>query len=80
VSSLLEILCSTADLAYASYWDHVGGATLDAALGNTAIGARFIECGMIAHYNNKDGVTLKVRCGIFPLVHSLLFTISFSLV
>jgi hypothetical protein len=61
VSSLLNITCPAVDLSYASYWDHVGGATLDAALGNTAVGARFIECGMISHYNNNEGVTLKVR-------------------
>ncbi|KAH8818829.1 alcohol dehydrogenase [Flagelloscypha sp. PMI_526] len=29
------------------YWDHVGGATLDAALEHAAQFARFIECGMI---------------------------------
>jgi len=34
------------------YWDNVGGETLDAALTNAAIGARFIECGMISGYNN----------------------------
>jgi len=34
------------------YWDNVGGETLDAALTNAALGARFIECGMISGYNN----------------------------
>lgn len=34
------------------YWDNVGGETLDAALSNANKGARFIECGMIAGYNN----------------------------
>ncbi|KAI0701954.1 alcohol dehydrogenase [Cytidiella melzeri] len=33
------------------YWDNVGGETLDAALANAAMHARFIECGMIAGYN-----------------------------
>jgi len=33
------------------YWDNVGGDTLDAALGNAAQYARFIECGMISGYN-----------------------------
>ncbi|KAJ3517320.1 hypothetical protein NLJ89_g590 [Agrocybe chaxingu] len=34
------------------YWDHVGGETLEAALDNARNHARFIECGMIAGYNN----------------------------
>ncbi|TFK65221.1 NAD(P)-binding protein [Pluteus cervinus] len=34
------------------YWDHVGGTTLEAALEGAGLGARFIECGMIAGYNN----------------------------
>jgi hypothetical protein len=34
------------------YWDNVGGETLDAALVNAAIEARFIECGMISGYNS----------------------------
>ncbi|KAF5360148.1 hypothetical protein D9758_011340 [Tetrapyrgos nigripes] len=34
------------------YWDNVGGSTLDAALGNSAVLARFIECGMISGYNS----------------------------
>ncbi|KAI0776475.1 alcohol dehydrogenase [Irpex lacteus] len=33
------------------YWDNVGGETLDAALNNAAMHARFIECGMISGYN-----------------------------
>ncbi|KAI0826166.1 hypothetical protein BC629DRAFT_53513 [Irpex lacteus] len=33
------------------YWDNVGGETLDAALDNAAMRARFIECGMISGYN-----------------------------
>jgi NADPH-dependent curcumin reductase CurA len=78
VSSLLNITCPAVDLSYSSYWDHVGGATLDAALGNTAVGARFIECGMISHYNNNEGVTLKVRnfresALTSSLIHNLLF-------
>ncbi|KAJ3536719.1 hypothetical protein NMY22_g5906 [Coprinellus aureogranulatus] len=30
------------------YWDNVGGKTLDLALKHAAMGARFIECGMIS--------------------------------
>ncbi|OBZ78385.1 Zinc-type alcohol dehydrogenase-like protein PB24D3.08c [Grifola frondosa] len=33
------------------YWDNVGGQTLEAALDEAAVGARFIECGMISGYN-----------------------------
>ncbi|GLB38790.1 putative N-terminal domain of oxidoreductase [Lyophyllum shimeji] len=33
------------------YWDNVGGEALDAALSVSAVGARFIECGMISTYN-----------------------------
>ncbi|KAJ3504567.1 hypothetical protein NLJ89_g7871 [Agrocybe chaxingu] len=33
------------------YWDNVGGKTLEAALDNAKIRARFIECGMITGYN-----------------------------
>ncbi|KAK7459530.1 hypothetical protein VKT23_009513 [Stygiomarasmius scandens] len=36
------------------YWDNVGGSTLDAALGNANMHARFIECGMISGYNSRD--------------------------
>ncbi|TRM64402.1 hypothetical protein BD626DRAFT_401258 [Schizophyllum amplum] len=41
------------------YWDNVGGETLDAAFGNAATYARFIECGMISGYNDKDGALFK---------------------
>ncbi|KAJ7595967.1 alcohol dehydrogenase [Mycena floridula] len=41
------------------FWDNVGGSTLDAALANAAQNARFIECGMIAGYNNKDPQPFK---------------------
>jgi NADPH-dependent curcumin reductase CurA len=41
------------------YWDNVGGETLDAALANASIGARFIECGMISGYNNSQGNGIK---------------------
>ncbi|TFK22718.1 alcohol dehydrogenase [Coprinopsis marcescibilis] len=34
------------------FWDNVGGETLDAALAAANVHARFIECGMIAGYNN----------------------------
>lgn len=35
------------------YWDNVGGESLDAALAYAAKYARFIECGMIAGYNEE---------------------------
>jgi NADPH-dependent curcumin reductase CurA len=35
------------------YWDNVGGESLDAALKYAAKQARFLECGMISHYNQK---------------------------
>ncbi|KAF9464072.1 hypothetical protein BDZ94DRAFT_1257474 [Collybia nuda] len=35
------------------YWDNVGGETLEAALNGAAVGARFIECGMISAYNGN---------------------------
>ncbi|KAF5346238.1 hypothetical protein D9758_014394 [Tetrapyrgos nigripes] len=42
------------------YWDNVGGSTLDAALGNSAVHARFIECGMISSYNSGgEPVSMK---------------------
>ncbi|KAF5350408.1 hypothetical protein D9758_012466 [Tetrapyrgos nigripes] len=41
------------------YWDNAGGAILDAALGNAAVNARFIECGMISGYNSKEGALMK---------------------
>ncbi|KAF9039962.1 hypothetical protein BJ165DRAFT_1550733 [Panaeolus papilionaceus] len=34
------------------FWDNVGGETLEAALEAAKVGARFIECGMIAGYNS----------------------------
>lgn len=36
-----------------SFWDNVGGETLEAALDAAHVGARFIECGMISGYNNN---------------------------
>lgn len=41
------------------YWDNVGGETLDAAFGNAATYARFIECGMISGYNSNEGTLFK---------------------
>lgn len=35
------------------YWDNVGGESLDAALANSALEARFIECGMISNNNGR---------------------------
>ncbi|KZT03632.1 NAD(P)-binding protein [Laetiporus sulphureus 93-53] len=41
------------------YWDNVGGETLEAALEAAAVGARFIECGMISGYNGEQPYTVK---------------------
>jgi NADPH-dependent curcumin reductase CurA len=41
------------------YFDNVGADHLDAALGNAATGARFIECGMIDTYNSGAPVALR---------------------
>jgi NADPH-dependent curcumin reductase CurA len=41
------------------YWDNVGGETLDHALTNATIGARFIICGLISGYNG-DAQPMKV--------------------
>ncbi|KAI5886030.1 NAD(P)-binding protein [Schizophyllum commune H4-8] len=35
------------------YWDNVGGKTLESALANANLGARFIECGMVSGYNSE---------------------------
>ncbi|ESK84540.1 NAD-P-binding protein [Moniliophthora roreri MCA 2997] len=59
------------------YWDNVGGPTLDAALGASAKHARFIICGMISTYNNKDGTNLKNLWTIFGRslhIHGFLFS------
>jgi len=40
------------------FWDNVGGETLEAALESAKLGARFIECGMIAGYNS-GGAPIK---------------------
>ncbi|KAE9395351.1 NAD(P)-binding protein [Gymnopus androsaceus JB14] len=49
------------------YWDNVGGTTLDLAIENAAIHARFIECGAISQYNSKDGVNMKNLDQIYAL-------------
>jgi hypothetical protein len=41
------------------YWDNVGGDTLEAALDNAAIYARFIMCGSISGYN-QDAAGIRV--------------------
>lgn len=43
----------------ASFWDNVGGETLDAALDAAHNYARFIECGMISGYNSGDAQPMK---------------------
>jgi len=35
------------------YWDNVGGEMLETAIDAAAVGARFIECGMISGYNGE---------------------------
>jgi NADPH-dependent curcumin reductase CurA len=34
------------------FWDNVGGKTLDAVLGNMAVGGKIVMCGSISSYNN----------------------------
>ncbi|KIY65408.1 alcohol dehydrogenase [Cylindrobasidium torrendii FP15055 ss-10] len=51
------------------YWDNVGAATLDSALGNMNVNGRIINCGMIAAYNTKEPYPFK----------NLLRVVSFSL-
>ncbi|KZT03634.1 alcohol dehydrogenase [Laetiporus sulphureus 93-53] len=41
------------------YWDNVGGETLEAALEAAAVGARFIECGMISAYTASEPYIVK---------------------
>ncbi|KAI0776446.1 hypothetical protein BC629DRAFT_1594937 [Irpex lacteus] len=60
------------------YWDNVGGETLDAALNNAAMHARFIECGMISGYNvdapplrNADNIVARQITIIGFLVSSI---------
>lgn len=42
-----------------SFWDNVGGETLDDALDAAHNYARFIECGMISGYNTRDPQPMK---------------------
>lgn len=48
------------ELTFHSYWDNVGGETLEAALNAAAIHALFIECGMLSAYNGENP-HVKVR-------------------
>ncbi|KAF5377333.1 hypothetical protein D9757_008008 [Collybiopsis confluens] len=41
------------------YWDNVGGATLDAVLGNSNFFARVIICGYITQYNGEEQYGIK---------------------
>jgi len=41
------------------YWDNVGGETFEAAIDAAAVGARFIECGMISGYNGSAPYPVK---------------------
>ncbi len=57
-----------------SYWDNVGGSTLDAALGCTKDFARIIACGMITGYNDGfKGQNFKVRLPCMTIDHSEMF-------
>lgn len=42
-----------------SFWDNVGGETFDHALANSALHARFLECGMITLHNDHGDVRFK---------------------
>lgn len=52
--SVASIASWVTDFSIYSFWDNVGGETLDLALDNANMGARFIECGMISGYNSRD--------------------------
>jgi len=41
------------------FWDNVGGETFEAAIEAAAVGARFIECGMISAYNGEEPYPVK---------------------
>jgi len=43
------------------YWEHVGGSTFDAFLGNAANHARVIVCGMITAYNDSTGNGVNMK-------------------
>ncbi|OBZ77792.1 Zinc-type alcohol dehydrogenase-like protein PB24D3.08c [Grifola frondosa] len=51
---LKVIASASTDAKVACYWDNVGGETLEAALDGAAVGARFIECGMMSIYNRAS--------------------------
>ncbi|THH07343.1 hypothetical protein EW146_g9348 [Bondarzewia mesenterica] len=53
------------------YWDNVGGETLDLAFAYAHVHARFIECGMISGYNDRQGYTFKNISQIFAKELSL---------
>lgn len=56
------------------FWDNVGGETLEAAIENAAVGARFIECGMISVYN-ATGEPYNVKVEIyFPIFLRLAYS------
>ncbi|KAF5355435.1 hypothetical protein D9758_006427 [Tetrapyrgos nigripes] len=43
------------------YWDNVSGSTLDAALGNAALHARFIGCGFISQLVDRTGNGVNMK-------------------
>lgn len=47
-----------------SYWDNVGGPTLEAAIEHSALYARMIICGFISEYNGEENYGIKVRTDI----------------
>lgn len=49
---------------YYSYWDNVGGSTLEAAIEHSALYSRVIVCGFISQYNGEEpyGIKVRTRC------------------
>lgn len=52
-TGLPEALRDSAPDGIDIYFDNVGGATLDAVMGNLRVGARIILCGMVANYHDE---------------------------
>jgi NADPH-dependent curcumin reductase CurA len=52
-------LPSVSSLTGDIYWENVGGETLDAVLDNANNFARFVGCGMISQYGQKEPYGVK---------------------